>query len=120
LIERGALKRQSLSRSRFASWHQREHRRFNRHDRFALLFGHVLPRIKAGHAFVVMVQERLYEVDRQTRRLRDCRSRSAEVVGREGRELFRKPLVGHDAANGLAEPMTGKRRQASNLLPNTG
>src|SRR5882672_3781123 len=30
-------------------WHQRQHCRFNCHDRFALLFEHVPARIDAGH-----------------------------------------------------------------------
>jgi hypothetical protein len=43
-------------------WHQRQRRRLDRHDGFALLFEHVPARIDARHAFVVLVQKRLNEV----------------------------------------------------------
>jgi hypothetical protein len=38
-------------------------------------------RIDARHAFVVMIQKRLNEVDRETCSLRNSRSRSAEIMG---------------------------------------
>jgi len=68
------------------------------------------------HAFVVMIQKRLDEVDRQTCRLRDSRSRSAEIVGGEGG----KAVVGDDAADGLAQRMTGKRRHGFELAAKHG
>jgi hypothetical protein len=40
-------------------WHQRQRRRLDRHDGFALLFEHVPARIDARHAFVVLVQKRV-------------------------------------------------------------
>src|SRR5258705_6841283 len=82
--------------------------RLNRHDGFALLFEHVPARIDARHTFVVMVQKRLDEVDRQTCRLRNRRSRSPKIMGRKRREA----VVFHDTADGLAQRMTGKRLDA--------
>jgi hypothetical protein len=72
-------------------------------DGFALLFEHVPAGKDACHAFVVMIQKRLDEVDRQAGRLCNRRSRSAEIMGCEGLKL----LVGHDTANCLAQRMTG-------------
>jgi hypothetical protein len=55
-----------------------------------------------------MVQEGLDEIDRQTCRLCERRASAAEIMGREGRKLFRNLFVGQDAANGLTQRMPGK------------
>ena len=81
----------------FVLWHRWQHRRLDRQDRFALLFEHVPARIDARHALVVMVQERLNKIDRQTRGLSECRARAPEIMGREASN----PFGNHDAANGF-------------------
>jgi hypothetical protein len=47
---------------------------------------HMVPAIDSRHAFVVVIQKRFDEVNRQTRRLRNSRPRSAEIMGGEGRK----------------------------------